>query len=227
MPERRRGEILLFLDSDCMASPEWLKELHKAYTDPTVMGVTGRVIKVVLEEALNEIPTNLLEILRRKRDFDPGEEQRVLPHHVKPVGACLSVRKSVFHKVGGFRTDLGLKGDFQGDGEETEWCQRFLRQGLAFTYVPGVRVEHVDTADRFNVAFRRRSAFHGGQTKVVRKYGTQLPMPRRVWLFVVFSLELIWIALRLLVRLPHFPSRFRLSEKLMEKLGRLYALLSL
>ena len=38
------GELVAFLDSDCLAEPNWIEELVKAMYDPQVGAVTGLVL---------------------------------------------------------------------------------------------------------------------------------------------------------------------------------------
>ena len=51
---RARGELVAFLDNDCLAEPEWLARLTAGFDDPQVAAVTGLV-----EDAP---PTNLFEL---------------------------------------------------------------------------------------------------------------------------------------------------------------------
>lgn len=219
-----KGEILFFTDDDCMANPGCLKNLMQAYQDPAVMGVAGRVMTVFSEGVVEQmgLPEDLLKTLFF-HGFDMGEGPATLPAGVSPIGACISFRKLLVSQIGEFRLDLGLKGDFLGEGEETEWCRRFFAQGLVFRYAPGVRVDHLIPADRLTRKYQRKAAFERGQTRFKRKYGTGLTGPKRVFLFVYFSLALGWIALFLAITSVHRTARFKLTSKLWDRLGLLYA----
>jgi glycosyltransferase involved in cell wall biosynthesis len=48
-----RGEIVAFIDDDCLADRQWLKELIKPYTNPNVIGVGG-IVKPVSQKNLTE-----------------------------------------------------------------------------------------------------------------------------------------------------------------------------
>lgn len=39
-----RGEVVAFVDADCVAEPDWLAHLVAEFTDEKVMGVSGRVV---------------------------------------------------------------------------------------------------------------------------------------------------------------------------------------
>lgn len=47
--EIARGEILAFIDSDCLADPAWLKELVPAFLDPS-LGALGGLVDAAWEE---------------------------------------------------------------------------------------------------------------------------------------------------------------------------------
>jgi glycosyltransferase involved in cell wall biosynthesis len=44
--EHTTGEIVVFMDSDCIAHINWLKELEKSYQNPEVLLCCGQIIPV-------------------------------------------------------------------------------------------------------------------------------------------------------------------------------------
>ncbi|MEE1086815.1 MAG: glycosyltransferase [Schaedlerella sp.] len=88
-------DIILFLDSDCIATPNLLNEHYKLYTEERVGGVAG-LLEFVGEdtwfwEAVNKSPFVVCFGLPRWLPEVPWT----------PTANC-SVRKEVFEKVGGF-----------------------------------------------------------------------------------------------------------------------------
>jgi glucosyl-dolichyl phosphate glucuronosyltransferase len=76
-------------------------------------------------------------------DYDPGPvSQPYRPDDKLPLGASLAIRRGVFNKIGGFRTDLGPRGKLRGVGDETEFLERAVSAGFKGYYVAEACVFH-------------------------------------------------------------------------------------
>jgi GT2 family glycosyltransferase len=158
-----RGEVIAFLDDDAVAEPDWLERLLAPYADPAVIGVGGAV------EPLWE---------RRRPRFMPDEfdwvvgcTYRGMPLGRGPVrnviGANMSLRRSVFTAIGGFRTDVGRVGTRPLGCEETELCIRARRRlpGSEIIYEPRARVRHRVPRDRAAWRYFRARCWSEGLSK--------------------------------------------------------------
>ena len=93
--------------------------------------------------------------------FEIDQEAGELPYEYPPVGANMAFRKEIFSKHGGFRIDLGPKGDETGDSgrqkvgpvrdaelkaprryDDTELGQRLMGRGERIRYEPSAIVYH-------------------------------------------------------------------------------------
>lgn len=137
-----RGEIVVYLDDDALASSDWLERMRDRHETvrPRPSSVGGRIIPIWEAER-------------------PSWLTRELEHHLGLVdwqcpamflddgrfylaGTNVSYRRSVLEESGGFPVGLGRKGRCLRSNEEL-WMQRFLRsRGHAVWYDPAIVVRH-------------------------------------------------------------------------------------
>lgn len=119
-----RGEVLAFIDSDCVAEPQWLAEGLAGLDRFDLVG--GRVTVLVGNE----------------QDMTPSEAfERVFAFDFKTyiekkgfTGAGnMFCRRELFDRVGGFRVGLS---------EDVEWSRRAVSMGARLGYAPGAACGH-------------------------------------------------------------------------------------
>lgn len=128
---RAAGDLLLFLDSDCTAAADWIRELVRGFDDPAVAACGGLVDSDMKKKGLDryEQVKSSLMMGHRERDSRDEGDFFYLP-------TCnLAVRKAAFQAVGGFRERLHV-------GEDVDLCWRLLDRGHAIAYRPSARVFH-------------------------------------------------------------------------------------
>lgn len=142
------GEILAFIDSDCVASSFWLAELVEAFEDPEMAAVGGKVDGMYSTGSLDRYDAVMssLTLGLRERRGQHGKDTFYLP-------SCnLLVRHEAFRKVGGFRPDLQV-------GEDVDLSWRLRDSGGKIAYLPKGRVHH-EHRNRL-IAFLRRRFEYG------------------------------------------------------------------
>jgi GT2 family glycosyltransferase len=161
-----QGEIVAFLDDDAWAEREWLECLALAFADANVVAVGGRIIPVWPEKRR---PFWFPEEI----DWVVGCSYAGLPllpdGRVRNVIGCnMAFRRSVFERVGFFRSTLGRKGAV-GQAEETDLCLRILDgvTGAVIRYEPAAVVYHRVTAERATVRFLLARSYHEGYCKAL------------------------------------------------------------
>lgn len=177
------GEILAFIDDDVTVEPDWLAELVQPLVEPQWAGTGGRVYLpksfVPPDWMAIEGDHSLVSILAQ---FDLGSK----PHELKmpPLGNNMAFRKSVFEKVGGFRTDLGPMPGSQIRYEDTEFGQRVMQAGGRVLYAPGAIVRHAVEDYRLHKAYFLAYHFDYGRA-LVREKGPRKPVGGIIPRFVI------------------------------------------
>jgi glycosyltransferase involved in cell wall biosynthesis len=118
------GEILAFIDSDCVAEPEWIAEALKGLQDFDFIG--GRV-KVLVEDPRRITPVEAFE-----RVFAFDFKTYIEKKRFTGAGNLVCPRR-VFDAVGGFKS---------GVSEDLEWSRRAQACGFTLGYVPKAIVAH-------------------------------------------------------------------------------------
>lgn len=150
------GEILAFLDDDAVAHPNWLAALLGPYADPEVLGVGGSVDPDWRFGRPRWFPPEFNWVVGCSYTGMPEQEATVR----NPIGANLSMRRSVLATVGGFDSSMGRVAAEQGavvsgTADETELCIRATKAhpGGRWVYVPAARIDHVVPESRLSWSF--------------------------------------------------------------------------
>ncbi|MGD0586626.1 MAG: mycofactocin biosynthesis glycosyltransferase MftF, partial [Oryzomonas sp.] len=128
---RAGGEILAFIDSDCTASKDWLKELIPAFNNPAMAAVGGQVDGMCAESAVDryESVMSSLSLGSRERIGNSGNDTFYLP-------SCnLLVRRSAFRDASGFKDNMHV-------GEDVDLTWRLRDKGWTISYLPAGNVLH-------------------------------------------------------------------------------------
>jgi glycosyltransferase involved in cell wall biosynthesis len=138
--ERSRGNLLAFLDADCLAPPNWLRDATLSFQEDVV-----RVIG-----ASYRIPDDASWVSRTwYQEWKPAQPRNV---SYVPSGD-LMVSRASFFLVGGFDESLETAEDY-------DFCHRARASGLAIFDLPAVRVVHLGTPQTLR-AFFRKQRWHG------------------------------------------------------------------
>lgn len=114
-----RGEVVVFLDDDAVASPIWLEALLTHFGNRNVVGVGGRLDPLWATARPRWFP--------REFDWVVGASYLGMPNRAEPVRNVwsnnMAIRRRVFDMVGGFRDDFGKVG-MRSRPEDTDLCLR-------------------------------------------------------------------------------------------------------
>ncbi len=129
--EHAKGEILCFLDSDCVADTFWIREIVSTFRDPHVGACGGGVESQDDQAHLDryEQVKSALRVGMTRKDSRNGDRFFYVP-------SCnMAVRREVFLRLGGFRRDLEV-------GEDVDLCWRIIDHGYVIEYRPAAKVFH-------------------------------------------------------------------------------------
>ncbi|MBN1263782.1 MAG: glycosyltransferase [Candidatus Pacebacteria bacterium] len=155
---RARGDILVFLDDDCLPRGGWLKAVAESLADDK-MGAAG-----------GQVRGKSKRYFARSVDFacftfEQGEKRR----KTAVSSSCLVIKKETFGKMGGFDESLRI-------GEDADLCQRLKKAGLETVYEPKIRVWH--RHGRKTLSALLAYQFHNGKVKgltIEKRYQNSFP----------------------------------------------------
>jgi glucosyl-dolichyl phosphate glucuronosyltransferase len=163
--EASAGDVVVFIDDDAVADPDWLDRLQAAYRDPAALAVGGLIEPLWVAGRPSTFPPEF--------DWVVGCTYRGHPTTKVPVrnviGANMSFRRSVLLETGGFRSDLGRVGTLPVGCEETELCLRTtrLQPDGVILYEPRARVVHTVPPPRGTWSYFVRRCYGEGISKAV------------------------------------------------------------
>ena len=140
------GEVVIFLDDDATAEPDWIGQLLAAYDDDNVLGVGGAAVPDWESPPPSWWPQEFLWVVGCTYIGQPTTRTAVR----NLMGCNMSVRRDVLEEVGGFDSSLGRTADRPLGCEETELCirARQLFPGGSFIFEPAALVHHWVPASR-------------------------------------------------------------------------------
>jgi glucosyl-dolichyl phosphate glucuronosyltransferase len=137
---RSNGQVLVFLDDDAEAEPDWLEVMLKAFDEPLVIGAGGFARARWRDGAPAWLPDEFLWVVGASYRGLPRERAAIR----NPIGVSMAFRRQAFEIAGGFAHGIGRLGAIPLGCEETEFAIR-VRQAAPeslIVYVPEARVDH-------------------------------------------------------------------------------------
>jgi glycosyltransferase involved in cell wall biosynthesis len=129
------GDLVAFIDDDCVPQPEWLASLLEAWA-PNVAGVTGRVLASDVEG--NKVVAISLRESTEPRLYRGAELQSAWE---VGTGGNLLLRRAAIHRIGGFDESLGPGAPGRA-AEDVDVLHRLLQAGCDIAYEPRAVVYH-------------------------------------------------------------------------------------
>jgi glycosyltransferase involved in cell wall biosynthesis len=121
------GDILAFIDADCLADPGWLAAADRALADPAAE-ILGGDVRIALRD-----PARLTALEAYESEYAYRMDRYIAREGFTGTGN-LVVRRTVLDAVGPF---AGLS-----VAEDRDWGQRATRAGHAIRFLPEMRVYH-------------------------------------------------------------------------------------
>ena len=125
------GDVILYIDSDAYSRTnliENLEEYYKAVEDNQVGGVGGRGVEQNLQSIYDH-----WRLLHARQDYGLRNRKNVL----YLFGLCMSYRRDVLEKIGGFDTFFRVNA-----GEDLDVGLRIRAAGYRLDYLPEAIVDH-------------------------------------------------------------------------------------
>jgi glucosyl-dolichyl phosphate glucuronosyltransferase len=149
-----RGTYILWTDDDVIVDPEWMAVLLQTYEREHADWVFGA------SEPEFPGPAPAWYDSRFRGSFavvDYGPNAFVVTDIEQQfAGLNCSGLRSAHIALGGFRTEIGLKGAGGGVGEDTDIFRRAFSAGMKIVYEPRARVRHMIAPARLTKQYHRR-----------------------------------------------------------------------
>ncbi|SMC26320.1 Glycosyltransferase, GT2 family [Desulfacinum hydrothermale DSM 13146] len=175
-----RGRFLIFIDDDILVSSRWLRSAWDAFRSSGADAVGGRIHLDPGVPLPRWIDRELRGFLGHQ---DYGESPLFLDGITRyPFGGNMAVTRQAFHRVGGFDTSYGRKGEGKKAGElfkgmETNFFRRLAGLGGKIFYEPAMVVYHRVEPHQLRRSYFRKIHFNAGYQK---GYLDGLPAGRRL-----------------------------------------------
>lgn len=171
------GDVLAFLDSDCTASPGWLRELASPFLEPETAAVGGLVRGYSTGTRLDryEDAMSSLSLGKKEKWAGAGNDSFYLP-------SCnLLVRKEQFLALNGFDEKMRV-------GEDVDLCYRLRDSGFRIGYVPFGEIFHAHR-NRIASFMSRRFAYGTSEALLLEKHDARYKkMQMSAFSFVLYLL---------------------------------------
>lgn len=122
------GEIVVFTDSDCELTPDWLREMLSGFDDPDVAAVKGAYLTRQKELGARFAQAEFEE---RYRMLEAADEVDVV------FSYSAAFRKAVFDELDGFDTRFPV-----ADNEDTDLSWRLVEAGHKAVFRPQAKLYH-------------------------------------------------------------------------------------
>lgn len=161
--KKAKGDIIAFTDSDVILPENWLLRIREGFAEHDCVALGGRVLPIwevkpdawFTKEADREKRYGVLALCAREEaEYYPLKKG---PRY--PVGCNCAVKKEMFLKYGGYRTDLGVWPGLRLGGEDLEFFRRLSDAGEKIYYYPLMTAYHQIPKERLKKKRFRQTDF--------------------------------------------------------------------
>ncbi len=164
--QEARGEIVAYIDDDCLAEKNWLQLIVAFYdAHPEAMSTGGKIIPKYLVPVADWFGKYFWGLVGH---YDQGDKVFQMQGVRYPSGANMHFRKAAFEKYGYFDGNLGRSGKSLMAGEEKAMYLKLINHHEKVYYLPDVVVHHHVEGNKFDKAYVRRHSYGiGGSERLM------------------------------------------------------------
>lgn len=130
-----RGQFLAFTDDDCTPKPDWLIAFKAQFDRAPDCLLGGKTLNALPNNLCSTASQILIDYLYDYYNCDDRSAHFFASNN-------FALPTSLFRALAGFHTAFPLAA-----GEDREFCDRWLHQGYAMTYVPQAQIDHAHRLD--------------------------------------------------------------------------------
>lgn len=157
-----RGDIIVFVDADCIPDYDWLKEIHKAFEEENLDGLGTYIEPAKPRNIYEEFWGRLsLQIMMSYGNEAYYVTEKTL--NTAFITASCAYRKKLLVKIKGFSNY------FANNAEDIDICWRALDAGAKLKYIPTAKIIAHSPTDIKGI---RRKSFRNGvsSSKLQKRY---------------------------------------------------------
>ncbi|MBZ0155980.1 MAG: glycosyltransferase [Alphaproteobacteria bacterium] len=194
-----KGEIILFTDSDCVPSPDWIREMIKPFADPAVAAVKG-----AYRSSQRSLVARFAQV-----EFEERFEMLKKADSVDMVDTySAAFRREIFRGEGGFDESFPV-----ANNEDTDLSYKLSAAGHRMVFNPAAIVSHLRhpdsvrryTKQKFGRGYWRMVVYEKFPEKMVKD--TYTPQSLKFQILFLFAV-LFFAGLSPLVRPSAWPAAF-------------------
>jgi len=151
------GEYVAYIDDDAISSKDWVEEIidfTKKY--PKIMVFGGPYFGYTNGKKPKWLPPEY-------GDFSLGDRERPIKTPYESLSGSNTIfKRKILKKQGGFRVDLGMKGDKLLYGEETKLIFDLVEDGHEVYYSPNIKVKHLISKEKYSIIWHFKNGYIKG-----------------------------------------------------------------
>ena len=156
--KKSKGNLLLFVDSDCIVPSNWINELVALHRSKNYAAIGGSVVNGNNTMSVIAWAGYIAEF----RDFIPGQKGGEVEH----LPTCnIAYKREILEKLGGFSEDCFLP-------EDHDLNQRLILAGDKIFFNPDIKVKHIHR-ETFNSFIKHQKYIGIITARMIRKYHLQ------------------------------------------------------
>ena len=182
---RARGEVVCFLDADCIPCADWLQRIEQQFQEPTL---------AVLGGGVDTSQTGFWTICDHVSTFHDYLATASPGTRAQLPSLNLMIRKTVLDQVGGFDERYPRPA-----GEDADLTTRLRLDGYALRFDPQIAVNHVPNRPTLAAALKHARQLGRYSIKIDPRWRATLhpPLPLRHWSLVLLTAPLLALAVTL------------------------------
>ncbi|MCL1976413.1 MAG: mycofactocin biosynthesis glycosyltransferase MftF [Firmicutes bacterium] len=207
--QKSSGDIIAFIDSDCLADSNWLNDLIPWFSFSAVGALGGLVEGYYQQTPLDKYESACSSLSLGQRFLF----EKTLSGAFYVPGCNMLIRKKLFLQLGGFNPQMYV-------GEDVDLCWRLRRQGCALIYVPQGKIWHKHRTAAYNM-LQRKFTYGTSEAALYKQNQDKkkiLPLPLEALLFYLSAAAIIigywqFFCLLILAWITSAFSKHRLSKQ--------------
>ena len=166
-----RNDIVLFIDSDAIAEPDWAKELATQLAQPGVAVAGGKIVPKWHGRPILLARSRL--VMEQYSTLDLGAGVREV---ARVVGANFGINRAEGGEEANFDEAYGRREGRLFSGEDSDLCRRMWKHGSKVIYTGAAIVHHQILPERISYSWIMKRVYYAG---LLRAMQGGIPNPTR------------------------------------------------